>query len=380
LKNLLALDSIIPILASKVATGNRPKFVAVSAGVIIAVVFGPTFVDNNEFVKNNYDALMQWKSTLSGTPYPAEEDIDTFDQDAAQMQDETDTDVITTTRSEPSQLSGIIDDGDPDPETEFVPATVENNQPSIVAPSEFDDSNFSILLSDPKKFINYKATITGQVYDISHFDNGMNFKIFNLASSSPDNSRASVSLEMPNANIDRTTASSIQVEDCIIIQGLVRNVISEKNSLGQSIQVPLVEGSSIGKIDCIDSALPVYSTVEMSDSASQHGLSLTVQKIQFAGDHVRIKLVAENSGSASMFIRDRESLAVQDDRSYPSKTHLPIFSEYRLDSKLAPESLTEGYLFFEQIDHDDQPITFRIVVEQAGITETARSIFTFTVG
>lgn len=365
------------ILASTLAKGNRLKLATISAGVIVAVIFGPIFIENNGLVKDNYDGFLQWKNALLGIPEPT--DPQTIDQDAADLMEDADADIMTNFGySGSSRQTSAVDDVEPEPQPEIMPAVIENDQPSA-DPSEFDDSNFSILLSDPKKFIGYGIAITGQVYDISRFNNDANFGIFNLASSSPDNSRASIFLQMSNANIDRAAVSSIRVEDCVIVHGRVSNSMVDRNSIGQTIQVPLIEGSSIGKIECIDSALPVYSTIEINDSLSQRGLLLTAQKVQFADDHVRIKLVAENSGSASMFIRDKESFAVQDDRSQQSITHLPVFSEYRLDARIVSESQTEGYLFFEPVDSDDRRITFRIVVEQVGITETVRSVFIFTV-
>jgi hypothetical protein len=374
-----AVDSVISILVKKAAEHNILKPVVVSVSVIISVIFGPIIVENNEFLENNYSSFLEWKSAFLGAPYSA--NTGTLDQDVVLPQTETDADVIADfddPEPRPGQPSSVINDENSESQIEFVPPAAENNPPSSSAPSEFDDSTFGILLSDPKKFIGYEATITGQVYDILRLDNSnLNFRMVNLASASPDNSRVLVGIS--SANVARTTVSSIQVEDCIIVQGLVRNSVSDRNSLGRTIQVPMIEGFSVSEIECIDSALPAYETIEMSDSQSRYGLSLRAQKVQFADDHVRIKLTAENRDRSSMFIRDRDSLAAQGGESYMSTTHLPIFSEYRLDSKLTPESLTEGYLFFERINRNDQPLAFRIVVEQVGITETVTTTFIFTI-
>lgn len=375
----LATGTIISVLISKASRGDRLKLVAICAGAITAIVFGPLLIENSEVLKNNYGTFLDWKSVLLGIPYTSK-DPGPLEDAAQNPEANTGTIIDATSTPTPSVPSNTIEDDGPDPQRElFIPSAIENNPSSKNLPSQFDDSTFSVLLSDPRRFIGYEAAISGQVYDIFSDNNNLNIRLLHLASASPDNSRAFVFLQVLNTNIDRASVSSIQVEDCIIVQGLVRNSIADRNSLGQAIRVPMIEASSISKIECIDSVLPAHNTIEIGDTQSQHGLLLTARKVQFGEGHFRIKILAENQDTATIFIRDRESLAVQGDNSYQSITHLPVFSEFRLDAKLAPESITEGYLFFEQIGNEAQPITLRIVIEKVAISETVRSVLIITV-
>jgi hypothetical protein len=242
----------------------------------------------------------------------------------------------------------------------------------------FTDGNFLLLRSDPDRFANSTASISGRVYELVDQSSGgyvlMTYRIQNQAIDS-DESRAVILFQ--EARLAKTVPPQVDVEDCIYVEGRVRGGIGDTNSLGQPIRIPIIDTSSVSEIECIDSAMPASVTGGSKLTQSYGGITVTAERAQLSDGHLRVKVTAQNyEGSDTVFIRDRESYAEYLGSEHRSISHLPAFSTYRLDSTLMPESEISGYMFFEPIaEYSGGPIVFKIVVEKVGISENEKTTF-----
>jgi hypothetical protein len=269
-----------------------------------------------------------------------------------------------------------------DVQEEQAPAEVqETTEPVeiIAPPSEFSDDNFGILQASPGEFAGYNVTISGQIYDIVDQSTSdwqvLSLRMF-VKAQVTDEAKAVVILQMPKKD---PAAESVALEGCVVIEGTVRGSIGDSDALGRSIKVPLIDSSTVKEIECIDSAMPAYATREVEIAQSLNGVKLTAQRVQFAQDHVRIRIAAENlDGGDSVFIREKESFAEYGGEEYGSVSHLPVYAYYRLDSKLVAEYPDTNYLFFEPVQGSG-PVKFTIIVEEVKVSEKTRSVFVFTV-
>lgn len=356
---------------SRLAGGGRLKFIAIVAGVVVAIVLGPAIIEGNDYLRANYGSFVSWKGGLFGTETVEPEQEQQIQQEPAA--EAADTDTKTPAQEDAPAIIDVHEEQEP----AEIPDKTE--QVEVVAtPSEFTDENFGVLQASPDRFAGYKIAISGQVYDIVDQSTSdwrvLSLRMF-VKAQVADESKAVVILQTPKEDI----SSGIALEDCVTIEGTVRSGIADSDALGRSIKVPLVDSSTVRKIECIDSAMPAYLTQQVEIAQDLNGVRLTVQRVQFTEDHVRIKVAAENvAGGDSVFIREKESFAEQGGKRYDSISQLPIYSPYKLDSKLLPESPSTNYLFFEPADMAG-PIVFRIVVEEVKVSETASSVFIFTI-
>ena len=362
-------------LAGKVATGKRLRLAIIAAGALAAVILLPYIIESNEYLRNNYGMFVQWK--IGGDGSSQETGGSAVVQDDARQTAETPAGAPATIDGEqdeepPSGVEQVVEtDSEP-------PAAVAiQEEPATTAlPSEFDDGNFAILWSDPDGFAGYKATLSGQIHSIidqsTAYRGLVTYKVFNMAATA-DESRFVAAFQGP-----RIIEAGPALEDCIAIEGTVRGSTSEQNPLGRTIMVPIIDTSSVREVDCIDSALPAQKSVDAQITQSLNGVTLTATRLQFAGDHVRIKVIAENAGAGdNVFIE--KLAAAQDGVSYESMTHLPEYANYRLASKIVAEAPSIGYLFFEPVDQN-QPVEFTIAVKEVKVSETISSDFIFTFG
>ena len=363
-------EGITPSINRLVGRG-RLKFIAIAAGVAVAIVLGPAIIESNEYLRSNYGGFVSWKGGLFGLNAVVPEPVEEVQQEPV--------DVADTGRQAP-----VRQDVPPvtDVQEEESPAEVpEETEPAkaVVLPSEFSNENFGILQASPDNFAGYKASISGQVYNIVDQSTSdwrvLSLRMF-VKAQVTDEAKAVVILQMPKKD---PAAESVALEGCVVIEGTVRGSIGDSDALGRSIKVPLIDSSTVREIECIDSAMPAFATKEVEISQSLNGVRLTAQKVQFAQDHARIKIAAENlDGGDGVFIREKESFAEFGGTEYGSISHLPVYTYYRLDSKLVAEYPSTNYLFFEPVEGSG-PIKFTIVVEEVKVSETIRSVFVFTV-
>lgn len=289
----------------------------------------------------------------------------------------------------PGPVTGIGDDttSTPDDQLPTSPTDDDTNdtdpddvpvQPPLPSDFEFTDASFNILVSDPDKYANHNVTISGKVYEI--FDQSsssivlLTYRIFGKADES-DDSRAVIMYQ-----VAKLQSSSIEKGDCIAVEGKVRGGFGEVDSLGQSIRIPLIDSTNVAEMDCINSALPPLKTVDLEVSQSLGGISLTAHKVQLTDDHVRIGITAKNTdGGDSVFIREKESFLTHGGNTYQNINDLPVFGNYRLDSKLVAESETEGYMFFEPVKSYEGSMVFKIIIEKVEISGNTEYTFIFTI-
>lgn len=259
------------------------------------------------------------------------------------------------------------------------PAPVEQSGDDGSDPQiHFTDDNFALLRSEPDRFANSTVAITGRIHEVVDQSTGsqilITYRIHNQAIDS-DESRAAVMYQQVRRT--GTVLPDIIVDDCISLQGQVRGGIGDTNSLGTPIRIPIVDSNSVTEIECVDSAMPALKTISSNLTQNFAGIELKAERLQFSDGHVRIKILAANAdGKDTVYIREKESHAEYQGRLYQNLNHLFMYGSYGLDSILPAESQVGGYLFFEPVeDYTGGPITFRIVIEKVGISESEKSTF-----
>ena len=330
-----------------------------AAAIIIAVAIGGN----------------QWRSTSSDTPRDDTEPVGVTDLGEGQ-------DTYVEVADEPS-IDRSPDPGNSDDSLSdtFIPETGSEPTDDQNAALEFTDRNLELLMSEPDSFSGHFANISGRVYEVVDQSSSdifiITFKVFTQAIDSDDSRAVVVFQQIRVAGLQNP---GIEIEDCLVIEGKVRGGFGVVNSLGNDIRVPLIDASRITKMECIDSALPALKTIELDVPQSLGGITLTAHRVQIAEDHIRIKITAENiEGGDGVYIREKESFATLNGTVHQNISHLPVYGNFRLDSRLSYENPSTGYVFFERLQTSDEgPISFRIIVEKVGISGIAKSTFIFT--
>jgi hypothetical protein len=278
---------------------------------------------------------------------------------------------------EPGAPDDAPEESDSD-STAPLPVGLPDEEGGLDQQIHFTDDNFALLRQDPDRFANSTVAISGRIHEIVDQSSGnqvlITYRIHNQAIDS-DESRAAVMYQQVRRT--GTILPDIAVEDCISLEGKVRGGIGDTNSLGAPIRIPIVDSNSVTEIECVDSAMPAFRTVSSNLTQNYGGIELRAERLQFSDGHVRIKIIATNAeGKDTVYIREKETHAEYQGRLYQNLNHLFVFSPHGLDPILPAESQVSGYLFFEPVqDYTGGPITFKIVIEKVGISESEKSTF-----
>lgn len=184
-------------------------------------------------------------------------------------------------------------------------------------------------------------------------------KIFNKPNSDKDTVAYQVWHDTQNSDKDflfftDNTSESYSVDDYIIVDGKITGTFEGENAFGGSVECPTIEAVSVEKQSYIDAVVPTVSEIVPEDAISeQNGVSLKVDKVEFAEKETRVYLTETNSSTDkfSMWIYDIKLLQ----NGQQIEQDMASFSAYEgnyaeLSSDILPNASSSGILVFPPMD------------------------------
>ena len=86
-----------------------------------------------------------------------------------------------------------------------------------------------------------------------------------------------------------------ETEDCVRIKGSIEGKFEGQNAFGATINAVTIKANDVKKMDCKDVIYPVKKTINVDESKTKDGVTLTLRKIEFADEHTRIYLKINNN-------------------------------------------------------------------------------------
>jgi len=200
----------------------------------------------------------------------------------------------------------------------------------------FTRSNWDILNGDPEGYKGASVDIVGQVFLPPERDkDGVYFQMY----ADPKNAEWNTVVGYGDP------AFRVKEDDFVRIQGTVAGKLEGENAFGANLTVPVVRADSIKMVDATAAASPAIKTLPRQRQ-SQAGITVTVQKVEFAEDETRVFVAVKNGSSAKFSMYESEAKAVQRGRQYES-TYSGDYPE--LSSDLLPGAYTSGVVVFPKI-------------------------------
>ena len=138
------------------------------------------------------------------------------------------------------------------------------------------------------------------------------------------------------------------------VRGELHSYWNIQNVLGAELSMPVVAAHSVAKIARKD-AFPSIRTIEVDESISQHGLTITVQRVEIADTETRLYLHARNNSPNKASLSAFDAVLVQGTRQIMRKD---LFGQdvVEPDSTLFAGTETEGVLLFDPVSPDSSPV------------------------
>jgi len=199
--------------------------------------------------------------------------------------------------------------------------------------------NVSKMFKSPEEYKYHCFTFTGKVFNVVGYDNGQLHFQMNEDIENYDNN----TYVIYNGDID------LSENDYVKVLGTVQGTEEYENMVGGTVSTVMFYADEVEVLDYKDAVAPTLKEVEVNESQSQYGYTLTVEKVEFAESETRVYIKVENGGSSTLNVYSFNAMAVQDGRQFEHESNWE--ADYpEIQSDLRAGNTTEGVLVFKGLD------------------------------
>ena len=133
------------------------------------------------------------------------------------------------------------------------------------------------------------------------------------------------------------------------VEGKLDSYWNTKSLIGAELRVPVVVADNIFIISRSE-AIPPIVTVNVGKTITQHGLSITLEKVEIAVSETRVYVKASNGSTSKASLYSYDSVIVQGQNQVKVKQ---LFGEKDVkepDTTLVSGTATSGIIMFEPLD------------------------------
>lgn len=240
------------------------------------------------------------------------------------------------------------------------------------APKEkvfIDESQISDLYTTPKKFKDKYVTLTGEIFSTPEVDDGIiAFQMWQDPVKIENNTVVAVR---------KTGNEDLASGDYVRITGYVNGEYRGENMLGGVVIAPSIVAEEIEKIDYITAVSPTLKEVAVNQTYSSNvsGVTISIEKVQFAKDETRLYMTVSNQSNESYHFYSFNQKIVQNGTQYEESSNYN--ADYpEINSEILPSVTSSGIITFKAMNQS----SFKLVGEGSSNNYSIdRDHFTFEV-
>jgi len=219
------------------------------------------------------------------------------------------------------------------------------------AKESFTNENFSKLATDPDKYKGSPITLTGKIFmDVEESEKQTGFQMW----TNPAKSEGNVVVVYDG------TGLKLKSDDFVKVTGKVEGALEGENMMGAKITAPRIFASKIEKVSAADVLAPTENTVQVNQTQTQHGVAITVEKIEFAKNETRLFLKVKNGSKAkASFYSFNAKLTQASSQFEPQDNYEANYPE--VQSEILPGIETSGVIAFGAVDYTAK--NFKVFLE-----------------
>ena len=164
----------------------------------------------------------------------------------------------------------------------------------------------------------------------------------------PENSEWNTSVYAEGTNL------GLNVDDYVHVVGTVQGSMEGENAFGGTVTAVEVEASRVESVSAVEAVDPTQKTVEVGQTLTDRGFSVTLEKIEFGEDTTRAYVTAYNGTNRGASFYDFDAKIMQGSQQLDAET--PFDYEVQApQTDLSPGAETEGVVVFGKAD-SSQPL------------------------
>ena len=154
--------------------------------------------------------------------------------------------------------------------------------------------------------VGFEATVSGKVFHIEHDGDAHVFQLH----ADPKNNEGSIIVYFEGAD------PGIANNDYIRSTGVTCDDMPYENAFGATMSAPVLAATAVEKSTYQDVVSPALMTVEPNLSSTLNGYTVTVPRVEFAGDETRVYVSLVNNGAGRLRVYDYNAVIIQNGMQY----------------------------------------------------------------
>lgn len=196
------------------------------------------------------------------------------------------------------------------------------------------------LYTTPEKFKDHYVEIIGRVFTAPEFDeDGVSVQMW----ADIENSENNTIVYIGDKDFD------VKQDDYIRIVGKVGDVFEGENAFGGTVSAPTITAKEYEVLSYQDALMPTLKTLDVNQTQTQYGYSITLQKVEFAEKETRVYLKVDNQGSDTFNVYSFNTKITQAGNQFEEQDNWD--AEYpEIQSNLLVGNSTEGIIAFPKLN------------------------------
>ena len=150
------------------------------------------------------------------------------------------------------------------------------------------------------------------------------------------------------------TDHTFDVDDYISVDGMILGEFEGENAFGGTVTAPMIDADSIEVLSYMDAVAPTVTEITPDGaSAEQYGITLTVDKIEFAENETRVYMTESNASEDAFSLYTYMISIVQNGQQIEQDMASSSIYEggyEELSDNLLPGASSSGVLVFPEMD------------------------------
>ena len=208
-------------------------------------------------------------------------------------------------------------------------------------------SDLSAAFTDIDAYKGYDTAYYGQVFQIENDGTNTYFQIWQ---------------DYTNLNNNTIVVfpgkPGVSENDYVYVEGRIIGKFEGENAFGGKVTAMKINATKVEKVSYMDLIVPTRLSVDVNDTKTQKGYSITVEKVEFADTETRVYVKAANNGKSNFNIYTYSAKVKQGKKQYEQKDNYD--ADYKsLSSELMKDAEDDGIILFPALEHKD----FTLIVE-----------------
>ena len=212
-----------------------------------------------------------------------------------------------------------------------------------------EDSEIDAALSDGDSYKGKYIQIAGKVFSIDRDGDAVAMQVRYDVENSEQQFVVYASKEL---------ASEVKEDSFIKVDGEIAGTFTGENYFGSEITALLINAESLEVGGYDDIYAPAESTKEIGETKEQHGVSVTIDRIEYAKGEARVYLTVKNESGYQASIYTSDAKAIQDGKQFDHEDNYEAGYEGDIGDILDGAS-KEGVIRFKGLD-PEKPVKIQI--------------------